>query len=760
MMLMVGTSWKGALVVLVAWAGVALGQQAAGPPHATGPETYLMIEENGKPAQKCRIVCCWTENGQRYCQVQSVATGEIMTIIDPPLPPEAPELVLSNPQTPVATSRKILHWGRSKSVPAGFPVPPTGASEIVCGPGGGSMEVVQSCPTCDQEGGIGSQPRTKILAFGRPSLQDGSFPAQTSPPQMLSPGGSQMIIQGNGPTNLAAIATQTPAPPMAQCQNTVQPTPAFGDRIRWLFGYRNPAPTETYKATAETTVVPGYRYVTQSTVAQQPATTQYQVVAKPDIKVPAAPPVKLAYLPVPKMPDLPPGPTPEAPIVKKSELPPPLTQPKTNLAKGSDSPALPSSGPDGDKKTDPLLDTKSFAPKAVQDRFPSVGLDTRPIKPGATGYTSGLMPNYTPGSSVVYGGAPAYKGLPPGSRSVIEANNGLATGARFIPVPVVTVPAPNNPPGPPPPQIPNAPQPNWAINAFTPPANPDDESAKLQGQVSQYNMGSGYPMGGMSPQMAYGMRPPMMYPGQAYPYAGNPNMMANASPYGMNSPRNYAGPQAPQPNQQVNLAQVGYQSPGNYGYPMQASYPYPAYYGYPAQVAYANPAMDRPGMPVNTQVAQTSGQDAIYQMLVTLKSSLYPAQREWCAMNLAHFDWRQNPHVVQGLLVAAKEDPAPTVRSACVTSLAAMQVAKSVIAPTLEGLKTDSDPRVRLAATQALGQTGVLPASGSAPSAGPAAPTMSGAGAPGRASVTDQVPPPVPPAGATGMMPLPPGASR
>src|SRR5262249_34325114 len=131
----------------------------------------------------------------------------------------------------------------------------------------------------------------------------------------------------------------------------------------------------------------------------------------------------------------------------------------------------------------------------------------------------------------------SYQGLPPGTRSVLEANNGINMPMKYIPVPVVTVPTPTAPPGPPPPMIPNAPAPNAYVNAFTPPADPN---AGPKGP--QVAMMPGYPMGGpmMMPPMGYGPPPGMPYPPMG-PYGPNPNMMAYGPmpQYPPPSPRNY-----------------------------------------------------------------------------------------------------------------------------------------------------------------------------------------------------------------------------
>jgi hypothetical protein len=78
------------------------------------------------------------------------------------------------------------------------------------------------------------------------------------------------------------------------------------------------------------------------------------------------------------------------------------------------------------------------------------------------------------------------------------------------------------------------------------------------------------------------------------------------------------------------------------------------------------------------------------------------------ANNLATYDWRSNPQIVTVLASAAREDPAATVRSACVYALARMGVATEPVMQTLNQLPNDNDPRVRQEVERAL--TRLMPA--------------------------------------------------
>jgi hypothetical protein len=120
-----------------------------------------------------------------------------------------------------------------------------------------------------------------------------------------------------------------------------------------------------------------------------------------------------------------------------------------------------------------------------------------------------------------------------------------------------------------------------------------------------------------------------------------------------------------------------------------------------------NVAMDRPAVPA-VSAAQASANDAIQEMISVLKTANYPSQREWAANNLATFDWRSNPLVVQALVTAAKEDPAATVRAGCAYNLGRMRVTTEPVLATLQQLTNDRDPRVRSDAEHALARLGAV----------------------------------------------------
>jgi hypothetical protein len=268
--------------------------------------------------------------------------------------------------------------------------------------------------------------------------------------------------------------------------------------------------------------------------------------------------------------------------------------------------------------------------------------------------------------------------MPLGAASVLAAYDGKKDGIRYLPVPIVTMPQPNTPPKPPTAPAINPPKPpDPFANAFSPPTG--------QGQAEWRNAFSPLPSrkaaqpepGSPMPIAQYPMAPGMMpyppaYAMARYPY---PSMMPGMAPY--------AAASAPMPPN--SLAMV------------------PASYSRSAAPTYANPAMDRPGLPVALPTRQVNS-EAVQKMTSVLKSSLYPSQREWAVEYLASLDWHTHEQVVPALLTAAREDPAPTVRLACVHCLARMNVNADLVRGTLQALHSDPDAGVRAAADQVLTQ--------------------------------------------------------
>src|SRR4030088_460611 len=78
---MVWSKWFGSLVVTMAWAGLALGQQP--PPAPSSGERILTLTEKGGAPRRCRVVADWaTPEGGKALQIQGVHTGEVVTGVE------------------------------------------------------------------------------------------------------------------------------------------------------------------------------------------------------------------------------------------------------------------------------------------------------------------------------------------------------------------------------------------------------------------------------------------------------------------------------------------------------------------------------------------------------------------------------------------------------------------------------------------------------------------------------------------------------
>jgi hypothetical protein len=100
--------------------------------------------------------------------------------------------------------------------------------------------------------------------------------------------------------------------------------------------------------------------------------------------------------------------------------------------------------------------------------------------------------------------------------------------------------------------------------------------------------------------------------------------------------------------------------------------------------------------------AYTNGQGNVAQMISVVRDSISPAQREWAILSVASMDLRRNPEIMEVVLTTARQDPAATVRAACVHVLARQELNLPPVVVAFQALKDDPDPRVRQEVEQAL----------------------------------------------------------
>ena len=102
-----------------------------------------------------------------------------------------------------------------------------------------------------------------------------------------------------------------------------------------------------------------------------------------------------------------------------------------------------------------------------------------------------------------------------------------------------------------------------------------------------------------------------------------------------------------------------------------------------------------------------SADQDLYQLQRMLGEDLLPSRREKAADMLSAMDWRHNREILGAILTAAGQDPAATVRAACVRCLVRMQADTLETVHLLQSLKADADPRGREEAEKALATLGV-----------------------------------------------------
>jgi hypothetical protein len=117
---MVRSIWRGALVGMLAWVGLAWSQPER---TSNGPETSpatMTVRENGKDVP-CRIVTRWQEpGGAKAFQLQIIATGEMLTLVE-----DGPATTFQGQAGKMkALSMTIYHWGNRSTSPPGVPAPP------------------------------------------------------------------------------------------------------------------------------------------------------------------------------------------------------------------------------------------------------------------------------------------------------------------------------------------------------------------------------------------------------------------------------------------------------------------------------------------------------------------------------------------------------------------------------------------------------------------------------------------------------------
>jgi hypothetical protein len=593
-------------------------------------ERVVTVQEPGKPGQKCKLVKTWkTVDGATAYQVQVIATGEMMTLLE-----SGPVASLPGAQTGTrvqAMATKIFHWGHGATPPTGSPMPP--------------MDSAVSMPAAAP---LAPVPTAPIAPSSQPVIvpMSNSEPVSAPPAQHISP--IPMTSRSVPQSNYAPITT----------------TPVVGQ--------------ECVTAPVSSPVIVN-EHVTVSSTKEYPVSPTIETKAAPCAPCADAKETVvvngsqsgaqvLATTPYPTVPTTEPG--------KPTEW-------RQSWGKADDHKShftlksfiLPQADT---KKPDPLQSPTEYRQTTNADSsFPTC--ETTTVSSAAAPVTILTPPNDT-----AVAAPSSHRSAPLGMGSVLAATDGDTSGVHFPPVPAVTLPDSVHAPTPPTPYIGQPPQPprfgntmvaapvmppmNRAlgpvptttdpgmVNAFI--AVPSDEAVARA--TNAFGPAATPPA---APMLAgYGQPAPNAL--TPSPYAGMTRMIPPMNPYG---------------GQSQGIIQAGYHSQ-------------------PAIVT--PPGMDR--------------------SMATLRNSLYPSQREWAAECLIAAT--NNPQAIGALATAAREDPAPSVRAACVRSLAKMHCNAPPVMATIQALQGDMDPRVRQEVEHAVMVLGASqPASPDMPTVLPAA---------------------------------------
>src|SRR5258708_7750988 len=115
---MVWSNWRGAVVVMLAWVGLAWSQAPVPTSSGGAAERIMTVHENGTSV-RCRVVSTWrTAEGATAYQLQVLDSGEMMTIVE-----DGPAATIQEPRAGKvrALPMRIFHWGRNRVAPAGVP---------------------------------------------------------------------------------------------------------------------------------------------------------------------------------------------------------------------------------------------------------------------------------------------------------------------------------------------------------------------------------------------------------------------------------------------------------------------------------------------------------------------------------------------------------------------------------------------------------------------------------------------------------------
>jgi hypothetical protein len=737
-----------AVVLGLAWTGLA-GAQAPSPLEKA---RYINVTEEGKPPQRCKLLKTWREaNGALAFQVQAVDTGELMTIVStqPGGQSHAREM-----------TTRIFRWGRDNKPPAGAPTPPPTATVLNAPPlqpsrstpsaatarpnsvpatarkpnpapasapvrpaaepyvltsNQSSSSTVAAKPAANKKADASSAVPSQLptlTPMSTPVIQHSSasssrnqlpaIPSTTDAQPRLTPLAAGAIPPKPG--NCACSPSCGPCKPCNPCCQSscicTTPSPIRQPFLRKLFKSNDCCTGPTAAACPPSPVL-----AAKPAVATPPAPVATKVASKTETK-PTVTPLAAKVATEPAKPgdwrqswgQVEPWKTPaQASKVKSLEV-----------SKRADPPPVQMEPP---KQPDPLQAPDQFRDMVMKAR-PANSKIPQENRPSALPRLKDLVAarNADRQPSEPAANKPPSKEMMPPNRTIVIAAD--EPNAFWSPQQAGTgqektrFNAFDREPPPPPPGVPPA---SAGISPNVPTAPPIIPGI-VQGPPPQGLVLKNPPYPPTAPYT-----PPPGPPRPMAPDTGVPDAMGNAF--------TLAGTRRPIP------ADFGGtpQEPNGFDPPIQMDGSPPRAYSMAMPMTprppMPNPAIN-PLMSVPTPVAYASGYASgssamahsadVPQLLTALKDSLRPSEREAAAEQLSELNGQAQPLVVEQLMKSAREDPAATVRAACVHALAHMRVNTPAAVTLVQDLRSDRDPRVRQEAEEALnlfGASGIQQAS-------------------------------------------------
>ena len=410
---------------------------------------------------KCRVVrTFYTAEGRLACEVVGVDTGEKMTIVE-----AGPASVVQNaPGGKMrAMAARIIHWGRSNTPPPGTPLPPPNLPPAnQAQPGSGAQAqpypMVAKLQQMSPSGGIAQGTKSWSPAYGPPSANNSPIPS-TAPTAIC-----QNCVEGTAPVDMT-VTYAAPRPSLFQ---------RIGDRLAGAFGNSSSGYQVAQAAPPAGQITAPMNVATAGPGPLPPTMTGPTEIAKTLPTDKAWDPKATSAVDLPGKPQVDPKLPPSGKLVPL----PQLAQSETGKANTDDPLARPEIY--ASKVAEQKLNLAKDPPAPTTASLVTAPPSLPPIPPLPPPPPPTLPPFAKPAAVAQapqsqQGMQPPQGTLPLGSKSVIEAYNGLNSQIKYMPMPIVTVPQPNRPPLPPVPEIPQAPQPERLRERLHAPATAQPE---------------------------------------------------------------------------------------------------------------------------------------------------------------------------------------------------------------------------------------------------------------------------------------------